>query len=204
MNRYTKLMAVNRILRAASEAPVNSLDEAPTNENLLALQILDEVILERLLRGVSNNMFVREFTPDDDGFIFLPNNTLSAEAWYLDVKMVLTTTGTGTIGDPYKLYNVTDDTDVFESPVTLRVITLLDFEDITPAEQKAIVDIASAEYEAATVGDPSRGQQLSRQSMISQAEAKANDMRLKRRNLFDARARTNGPRMLRTVKRPWN
>lgn len=209
--RLTKLGAVNRILRAASEAPLNSLDDIPSNETLLAQTILEEKITDLLVHGVANNTFVREFTPDEDTKkIVLPSNVIAVEAWGHEREgrwmagRNFITTGTGTEVDPFVLFDLDEDTDEFDDSVILRIYIDMKFEELAPPLQLYVTTSASREYEAVTVGDRQQQQILMGEEQIARAKMKAFEIRMKRRNFFDHRARTDGPfAVARRVKRPW-
>lgn len=209
--RLTKLDAINRVLRAASEAPLSSLDDIPSNETLLAQQVLDEWVLDILSHGIANNTFIREFSPDaDTKHIVLPTNTIAVEGWgsgilrSSSVGSNFTTVGQGTDADPLRLYDLDHDTDEFDCDVTLRVYTILEFELLPLPIQIYVTAAAAREYEAATVGDRQQQQLLMRAEDRARIRALQFDGRMKRRNMFDHRARSNGPfATLFRVKRTW-
>lgn len=204
MGQLSKLAAVNRILRGAGENPVSSLDDTLVNETLMAETILDEVNMTEQMSGLHCNTVVEELTPDGDGFIFLPDSVLWVQSWYLtqggktSLDLNLSTRG----NNPTKLYNATDNTDVFEDSVVVKYALLAAFEDLSTATQFQITDQASMLYQMSTVGDNAMNQLLSQMALISRAKGRADNIRSQRANSF-VTGRSQGPKQLRRVPRNW-
>lgn len=183
----TKLEAVNIILRAAREHPVASLTDDTTNESLIAEQVLDEWDLREQAKGLYNNTFEREFTPDSADEIVLPENTLYITGWgqslRLIVDMKIDTDGDGKL----KLWNIEDNDFDFSDQTTVctRIVEKLPFNELSPLMQRAITDQAAVEYQMAVVGSTEMHRHLSTIAARSRAEARAENMRKTRANAFN-------------------
>lgn len=211
MGRLTKLDAVNRILAAASEQPVQSLTVTPTNESLLAESVLDEVNLREQAQGMDCNVKIDVFSPDVNGEIILPDTTLYVEPWYneygRDVDMPdsrwreVTVRGAPS-GTGIKLFDLRETTTVFDDDVTLKVVLLLDFEELPLLQQFRVTDMAARLYEMREQGDPAVGALLEREAQFSRAMGRAHEWRSRRLNLFRT-SQSYLARLLRRVRRPY-
>jgi len=180
MQNLTTLEAVNRILRGSSEAPLSSLDEAPTNESLMALDLLKESDLQFQMQGIHGNMFVRVLEPNEDGHIELPANLITVEAWGCDISKDYSIID----GPVVRLYDIENETDEFSHPVEVRLIIKLDFESLPAPTQFSIVDEAARVYQQIVQGDPHADAMLREIRLFSRAVGKAYDIRAKRKNMF--------------------
>jgi hypothetical protein len=181
MLRWSRLSAVNAILRAAGEAPVNSL-ESGVNDTLIAEAVLDEHTLRWLTaNNIVSSTFIQEWTPDDDGFINLPTGTLYAKP--TDPDMPYVQRGSS----PTRLWNVTDNTYVFEEAVELRVTVGVSFEELPVSSQQAIVDSARVEYQMFQQGDPAVHALLSNEAMRSRIVGIGKDASADGKTVFDSK-----------------
>ena len=203
MQKLTKLQAVNRILRGASEAPVSSLEDSPLNENLMALQLLEEYTLSEQMHGIAWNQKTREWTPNPDtNRILLPQAVLVAEAWGRDVNRTVVEKVDKSDGQRY-LFDVDEDTYEFDGPINLRTVTGIDWDELPVAVQFHISDAAAQMYQQITQGDRQMDNILRGVAALSRAKSRSADWRAKRLNQFDD-GRSNDPRRAaRRVRRPW-
>jgi hypothetical protein len=200
--KLSKLEAVNIMLRAAREAPVSSLDEDAINESEIAVQLLDEWTLHEQAKGLYNNTFERDFTPDSNDEIILPPTTLYVTAWGKDMRLLVDAQEDGA---DLKLYNLEDEDFDFSDnvDVTLRLILHLDFEQLSPLQQRSIAAQAAHEYQMDTVGSTTMDQILRARASRARAEARAENIRKMRPNLFNNSRSNMGRAQTRTVMRPW-
>ena len=213
MGMLTKLQAVNRMLRAASEQPVESLTTDPTNESLIAENTLDEVNIHAQMAGLFVNTQIQEFTPDPSTKeIVLPDTTLDVLAWWDEGRnesgddlpdnrdRIFVARG----HDPVRLFDKDRNDFTFpdDTSVTLKITLLMDFEELPTAQQFRITDHAARLYEASAQGDPAIGQLLAAEAGLSRALARAADMRSRRANAYTTGMNTLARRMNR-VRRDW-
>lgn len=179
MGQWTKLMAVNRILRAGGENPVNSLSST-SGDALMAVSVLDEVILEQQLSGLACNTEEIEVAPDVNGQVQVGGNVLHVEVFNIPSKFI-TTRGS----NPTLLYNTTDNTDVFTvATVKMKVVTGLDYDELPLSQQVAIADEAAQRYQMLVVGDGGANQFLQGIFAQSRMRARAQDIRSRRPSVF--------------------
>lgn len=133
----TKLDAVNKCLESVWETPVSSLDVSGVASVALAKRIVDATSRLVQSRGWAfNTDHDYTLTPDDDGFINIPTNTLSIDPEGDSVDVDAVPRGT-------RLYDREDHTFVFTESVDVKLVTLLEFDDC-PEAFRAYVAIQAA------------------------------------------------------------
>lgn len=154
MSAMTKLEAVNEMLMAIGQAPVNTLAVAGIRDVSIAEQVLDNVSREVQTEGHSFNTFEQELTPDVNGRIAVGSDILRIDASRNVAKG----------GEPYRrviplyetggafLYDQDEGTDVFDGPIRVEVVRLLDFENIPQHARRYIVAMAKLRFQASVVG----------------------------------------------------
>lgn len=145
----TKLQAVNTLLSGIGQAPVISLDQA-NPEIAIASNILDQVTREVLGEGWNFNTEQQyPFTPDNNGFIFVPPNVLSLAdnktETRQDFQLVLR---------DGKLYDKLSHSFVFPvgTPVPCDVVWLFDFEDLPQPFKDYIISRSTRVFAGRTQG----------------------------------------------------
>lgn len=193
MGYITKLDAINNMMLAAGESLVADLEEASGIDTGIAEFLLEQTSLDYQIRGLANNKMTRKMIPTSEGYIYLPvgdgdeDGLISANllsAHYNDDAVILTARILET--SPPKLYNVTDDTDKWNTDETyyVEIIKKLKWENIDTATQRSIMTTAMRNYQIATQGDGDADNFLAFQEMMFGAKAKASDINSKKRNLF--------------------
>lgn len=178
---WTKLIAVNRILRAGGENPVNTL-ASTSGDALMAEAILDEVNYEVQLPGLAQNSEEIEFTPNDAGEIEVDDTVLHIQCVDTQTNDVIVQRG----ASPAKLYNVTKNSYDFSDFDTLlcRVVYGLPYEELAYATQLYVADEAARRYQQVAQGDPAADAMLREIWFSSRAKARAQDMRSRGANIF--------------------
>ena len=150
MGQLSKLDAVNRMLRAASELPVNSIDESQVSDTGVALSVLNEVNIKFQLEGRTWNTEIMTITPNASGNIVIGSDVLAirpANDWYY--KEFYPRGG--------KMYDAENNTFDFSTNysdgVEFQVVSLIGFEDAPTEAQMYIVSMAEREYQARLIGD---------------------------------------------------
>jgi len=145
----TKLEAVNQMLAGIGQAPVVSLDIA-NPEISLALSILESVNREVQGEGWHFNTEINyPFTPDGNGFIYVPANVLQlSDNKISNVQKYQTVLRDG------RLYDKVKHTYVFPqgNPILCDVVWLFDFEDLAQVFQDYITQRATRVFAGSVVG----------------------------------------------------
>lgn len=140
----SKLEAVNICLSSMGEPPVNTLDGAGIDAQM-ALELIAEVSRSVQLVGWHWNRENFSISPDVNGNINLPENTLKIDSTSYDASLDVVQRGR-------KLYNRTDNTFTFTNPVLVEVILLLDFDDIPEAAKQFITYTAALTLQERILG----------------------------------------------------
>lgn len=214
MGTLSKLQAVNRMLRGSSEPPVESLTVSPTNESLLAENILDEENIYEQMAGLNVNTIIVNLIPDPTTTrIVLPDTTLNVIGGWWNEGVMDTDEDWPDNRDrrfvmrgfnPQELFDLDRNSFLFpdDDSVTIKYTLLMDFEELPTAQQFRIVDHASRLFQAAVQGDPNIDQILAGEQQISRAMGRAADMRSKRPNAYWTGQNMLARRMGR-VRRDW-
>lgn len=177
--RFTRLTAINRMLRSAGEQPVNSLTEDGINDTSVAEAILNECSAELQSEQPYSVTEWLEYEPDTNGYINLPDGTLRVDAQYRTDEV------TQRGYSPCRLYDLENNTFVFTESVMLQLTIGIPFEDLPIAEQLMIVDKASYMYSVLTQGDTAAVHQLlAEQALLSRARFRAANAEQGDYNLF--------------------
>lgn len=207
MGFITKLQAINQMLLSAGEAPVADLTNNSGIDTGIADTILEQASIDFQLRGLANNKIVRKVNPDSNGKIYFDVGSDTDEEGIMSADLLslhlnsnnerivakVFNDGTGS-ANSIKLYNFTDDTDVWTTGVDyyIEIIKKLKWEHLDTACQRAIMATAARHYQILTQGDPAADQFLSYQEQMFNIKGKAADINDKKRNIFkdgDANAR---------------
>lgn len=191
MGALSKLDAVNRILRASGEYPVSTLAVTGSNDVTLAIQTLDEVTLQCQMTGLNCNTVEKEYLPDIDGRILIPDDTLAIDTVGTDYGRNIVQRGR----TPTYLFDVDNNTDVFTigTPLNVRITVSLPFESLPTAEQFEVTDQAARMYQMATVGEMAQDKLLQEIAFMSRAKSRAADMRSRDVSAFTSNTKSAWP-----------
>lgn len=191
MGALSKLDAVNRILRASGEYPVSTLAVTGSNDVTLAIQTLDEVAIQVQMTGLNCNTVTKDYLPDINGRIYIPDDTLAVDTIGNDYGRNLVQRGR----TPTYLFDVDNNTDVFTigTPVHVKITTSLEFESLPTAEQFEVVDMAARMYQMATVGETSQDKLLQEIAFMSRARSRAADIRSRDVSAFTSNTKSTWP-----------
>lgn len=128
MGAWKYIEAVNHVLQAGGEAPVNSLTEDSASAVSIVDAMLKEDRLAVLTRGQLFNTRYPYMEPNTDKHILLGDSVLSIDGWQEDAITQFT------IVDG-KLFDVTNQTDEFDTNVHLKILFDANFEDMTTTLQ---------------------------------------------------------------------
>lgn len=153
MQPQSKLSAVNACLMAASEAPVSTLDGNAGLNVQQAIAVIDEVSRRLQQDGWSFNTFNVDLVRDVNNKIPVPADYVSID-WtdpaYTSDKDISVRGG--------YLWDVNENTDIWDGNVTVKVIRLLDWDDL-PIHARDYIQAKSIRmYTDRTVGNATLGQ----------------------------------------------
>lgn len=135
--KTTKLQAINTMLSAIGEPPINTLSSQRADSNI-AEQILDEVSREVQSYGWHFNTEINvTVSPDTNGHIIVSENVARVDtdpAQYTDLDITLR-------GD--KLFDRVSNSSVFTSSLVVSRVVMLDFEEM-PEQARRYVMIRAA------------------------------------------------------------
>lgn len=191
MGALSKLDAVNRILRASGEYPVSTLSVTGSNDVTLAVQTLDEVALQCQMTGLNCNTVEKDYLPDVNGKIYIPDTTLSIDTVGTDYGRNIVQRGRA----PTYLFDVDNNTDAFTvgTPLKVRITVALSFEELPTPEQFEITDTAARMYQMATVGEMAQDKLLQEIAFVSRARSRAADIRSRDVSAFTSNTKSTWP-----------
>lgn len=151
----SELDAVNSMLGAIGEAPVNTLAAGTASDAKIALKLLREENTIFQTQGWSFNREEEfELSPDQDGFINLPANVLEVDLnslanynWQMDL-----------VRRGSRLYDRKNHTYKIGLPVKLDLTFLLPFEELPQSARTFVFMRAAVRFQARYLGDPNQYQ----------------------------------------------
>lgn len=151
MSAMSKLEAVNEMLLAIGQAPVNTLAVAGIRDVSIAATILDAVSREVQTDGHSFNTFVETATPDVNDKIAVASDAISVDATDPSIEVI---TWTDPVDQARRLFDVGNQRPTFDDPVEVSVVKLLPFESLPQHARRYIVALAKLRFQASAVGSP--------------------------------------------------
>lgn len=153
----TELDAINEIIGSIGEAPINTIDEVSNVDAINATRILKAVTISTLQKGWSFNQTTETtLTPD----VF--SKTIMWSANYINV---IGTDGTIYINNNGNLYDLRNQTDIFEAPIVVNILFLLPFNTLPECFKRYITTRASREFQVKYLSDVSLTEELTRYEM---------------------------------------
>lgn len=180
----TELQAINTMLSAIGEAPVNSISGVTNVDVSVAINILDETSLSVQSEGWNfNTEYNVTYSIDDDSKIPLPSNCVQADAHathrYLNVV----------IRDG-KLYDLDNHTDVFTTVPPLDVVLVQQFEQLPEYARRYITVKAARRFAARFIGDAGLSELMSIDEQEAYNNFKQSDSRSEDVNILEGDANT--------------
>jgi len=140
----TELEAVNEMLSAINESPISTLEGMNDIDAINAQKILATINRQFQARGWSFNHF--------ESYTFNPDSYYKKIYW-LDTILYIKADNKYIKRGKF-MYDLTNNTFYFPSPITADVILLTDFEDMPESAREYIVAKASTEFAMRYLGDP--------------------------------------------------
>lgn len=146
LTQTSTLEAVNQMLFAIGEAPVNAVEDTGLVDTSVALRTLQNVSREVQKDGWHwNTEEGYVLATSDEGFLWLPPNTLKVDTTGVDAGLDLVQRGN-------RLYDRVNHTYVFTKSVTVDMVVLLDFEECPEAARNYITLKAARRFQQNMVG----------------------------------------------------
>lgn len=185
-NLTTRLNAVNAMLRAIGETPINSLDDTRAADALVAIDVLDEVTRGVQLRGWQFNTddeFPLPVSSTSPFNLTVPDNILSITASECESSRNLTTRGN-------RIYDRDNHTFSFEgvSSIKFNIIWLLDFDDMPEAVRRYVAVRSARKFIDDAIGDDSLHIYKERDEMLAKTHAEREERRNNPLNIFSNRS----------------
>tara|TARA_B100000700_G_C15046748_1_gene858317 strand:- start:3344 stop:3961 length:618 start_codon:yes stop_codon:yes gene_type:complete len=149
-SRTSELEAVNTILSAVGEPPINSLDEQKNADAAIARNILNEVSREVQTHGWHFNTQQKvKLSPSTDSHIVLDDSVVR-----VDIENIAggTYNSTDITQRGNKLFNRTDNTYVFSNDVEATVIYLLGWGELPEPARRFVTVRAARIFQDRMVG----------------------------------------------------
>ena len=182
------------MLAAAGESKVSTLISDGENDTEVAQQILDEAIIEVLTDGWDFNTVKKTIGPTSQGNIIISDNYLRVDGTDSNYRDRFTVRSN-------KLYNLDDDTDVFDSDVIINVVQNINWDDIPSAVRYYITRYAARIYQNRVLGDPATDQILSQEELRAWERCKKHDSKSADRSwVYDSRSSSG---YIARRKTPW-
>lgn len=170
----TELEAINMMLAAVFEAPVNTLEPVGIEDVAIALRMLRGKVREVCMRGLAFNS-EREVTLTPDSTtnkIPLPSNTLRVDSEASDGLDVVQRGGF--------LYDRENHRFTFERAVSVEIIYAFEWTDLPEHVKYPIAILASRRFQKHTFGDADKGgydstDEFEAKSLLKEADADTED-----------------------------
>jgi hypothetical protein len=196
MGLYSYTDAVNHMLLSSGEHLVNDLSTDAGVDTSVAQFILNQTIKSMVMRGLANNRYVAEFSPEtagvNTGKILLPDT-----ACYAQVVEPLFDPTTGEViqttlkSSPTRLFNITKQTDIFDKTLKIELIVLLGpsnenygWDQIDSALQRSIMEMAAREYQMISQGDLDVDKRMAMREQYHVSRGRAADIFKKNRSIL--------------------
>lgn len=174
----TELEAVNSILLALGDSPVNTIVDTGLLYVDTAVELLHKHNRGLQAEGCSFNTEVEyPLVPDVNGEINLPSNTLRIWADTFS-------TGESVIQRGSKLYNKKTHSSVFANPATITLALFLPFTDITEPARAYITILAAKEAQAKLLGSQTLDALTAREEQQARFRFMDDELENKKLNVF--------------------
>ena len=170
----TEIDGINRMLRYIGELPIpsgvtiDSLDEG--HEAVMARTILEETLREEQEEKWWFNSFDITYVPDVDGYITLPQNLIAFES-------------TEYMKEGGNLYNISQMSPIFTSPVELAVRLEITFDNIPDIFRTYVVIVASKHLHIYLNGDETTQTELNTKVNLQRIKVEREHLKQSKFNL---------------------
>lgn len=173
----TELDAVNEIIGAIGESPVNTI-ENPTNVDVInAIRILNLTNRQVQAKGWSFNTY--------ESYKLNPDIFSKKIRWLDNFLFIIGTDGTRYVKRGEYVYDFTNQTDIFEKPIEVECILLVPFEDAPEPMRQFITAKAAREFQIRYLGDSALTEELARYEMEAWQALQEYELELNDYNMLD-------------------
>lgn len=173
----TKMEAINTILSAIGESPIDTLDENDNVDVANALRILDTTSRSIQMQGYDFNTYA--------SLVLQPDTYTKQIRFNKNLLHWKATNGSVYVKRGDFFYDMTNSTDSFSDAITLKAIVAVDFEDLPTAFKDYITAKTARKFQTQYLGDSVLSQDL----QIAEAEAYQRiieyDMNMSTYNMFN-------------------
>ena len=173
----TELDAVNKILAAIGEAPVNTLEELTNIDAVNAYAILMDENRSFQMRGWFFNKHA--------SYVFNPDTNEKKIHWIDNILYLKGLNGEKLVKKGKYIYDMANQTDTFISPLTAEVVFLVPFDDMPEPVKDFITAEAALTFQTRFLGDPSLTQVLEAGRQKAWAVFQEYDMDINDYNMLD-------------------
>lgn len=170
------LDAINDMLAAIGEAPVNTLEDSQNVDVENAIRVLNKVNRQVQSKGWSFNQI-------KDTYLNVDITTKKIK-WQDDFLYLVGTDGTKYIQRGDYVYDFDNQTDTFDSDIEVEIIRLVDFDYMPPVARDYIVAKAARIFQTQILNDDSIGQNLMSQEQEAWAALQEYEMELEDYTMF--------------------
>lgn len=170
------LDAINDMLAAVGEAPVNTLEDSQNVDVENAIRVLEKINRQVQSKGWSFN-HVDEAKLNRDV-------TTNKIKWQDDILYIVGTAGTKYVQRGEYVYDFDNHTDTFTSDIEVELIRLIDFDYMPSVARDYIVAKAARIFQSQTLDDDSIGQNLLAQEQEAWAALQEYEMELGDYSMF--------------------
>lgn len=183
----TRLDAVNEMLRMLSLAPVSSLDDTENLKSSIAQETLESSRVEILSMGWHANKVKVTLEPDVDGYIAVSSTVIEIEALKnTDDQEIPDVTVRGD-----RLFDITNNTEVFTKNVNAYITYDLSFEDIPVSLRRFVLAHAKRRFQMNMQGNTATDSILREELALAQIQAKKEDLKKQRFNALTGNTSVN-------------
>lgn len=189
---YTELEALNFLLSHVGAAPVTSVANPLPDLASAQLRLHEAMVWTQKQGWWFNRLLFQTFTPDDEtNEIDLPANTLKILGSY--PVFVIERDG--------KAYNPLHATFEFSQPFTADLVLFLEWEEIPPSAQDAVLYRAAQTMILHELEDSNKAAALDNDTTTAYVTLKEEDLQIKQRHAYSTPAVQRFMRRIRPYKR---
>lgn len=170
------LEAINDMLAAVGEAPVNTLEDSQNVDVENAIRVLEKINRQVQSKGWSFN--------HADEAKLNRDVTTNKIKWQDDILYIVGTDGTKYVQRGEYVYDFDNQTDTFTSDIEVELIRLIDFDYMPSVARDYIVAKAARIFQSQTLDDDSIGQNLLAQEQEAWAALQEYEMELGDYSMF--------------------
>lgn len=176
------------VLQALGDPPPKNTDTEGVQVVREAMTVLNDTSKQiQAQKWACNTVLQKTYSPDSNGHITIADNVLEVRPVYDGYGIHLRNSNNQqmvTVRDG-KLYDLANNTDVFDEDITLEVVMQLDLSDLPPMLKDYIVKDSALRFERYKVNNQARGRALAIQAADARMNANREDGDTQRLNVFN-------------------